>query len=77
MSANATVIRTGITHDVSKHVDFHFYAYTKCLVRIDWVEAFEVVTLEVQEDVKRALRALARRTDKEVDCMACIARETE
>jgi hypothetical protein len=77
MSVSATMRNTGITHAVSKHVDFYFYAHTKCLVRVDWEEAFDdLVSLDKYKDAEKVKQGLGRRTDKEVDCMACISAES-
>ena len=75
---SATMTRTGITHATQEHADFHFYAITKCLVRVDWEETFDdLVSLDEYEDAGKVRQGLGRRTNKEIDCMACIAKEAE
>jgi hypothetical protein len=69
---SATVLATGVTHGTSEHVDFYFYAHTACGLRVDWKETNgELKSLDPDDDTPR--NDLAVRTDKEVDCMACVA----
>lgn len=71
---SATVLATGITHEVSEHADFHFYAHAACGIRVDWEGPFESL-ITLGEDDESGREHLAVRTDREVDCMACVAAE--
>lgn len=70
---SATVLATGVTHGTSEHVDFHFYAHTACGLRVDWKETYKELTSLDPENPYEPRTAV--RTDREVDCMACVAAE--
>lgn len=58
-------------HSTSRHVDFHFYAYTACNLRVDWKDAVRMsVTLDPDDD----RLVIAEPVNEPVDCMTCLVR---
>lgn len=70
---NVTMVLTGITHALQENANFQVWAYTKCLVRVDWEGSF----LDSYYEDGKVRQGRGRQTHKDIDCMACIAKEVE
>lgn len=65
------ILGQATVHSTSRHVDFHFYAYTACGLRVDWRAAIrDSATLDPDDD----RLVIADPVDEPVDCMTCLVR---